>query len=72
VLNHKFIKLDLIKMLDSSKLVKSYQATHYDKVDEESSDGDEAVAGGYASDTVTCPVAMGRSLKSLLTYLRHK
>ena len=59
-------------MLDSSNLVKSYQATHYDEVDEGSSDADEAVAGGYASDTVTCPVAMGRSLKSLLTCLRHK
>ena len=59
-------------MLDSAILVKSYQATHYDELEEGSTDAEDVVVGGYASDTVTGPVAMGRSLKSLLTCLRHK
>lgn len=56
--------------MSDQKLVESYQRTHYDELDDGSTDTDDSKTNGYASDTVTCPVAMGKGLKSLITHLK--
>jgi hypothetical protein len=55
-------------MMDSVNLVKRYQATHYE--DDGSTEAEEET--GYASDTVTCPVAMGKGVRSLMTHLKQR